>query len=266
MLRDLQKQFLHGIYSKDTAILDAIRPGRLSAAQQLDIYKGSIFASLSDTLAAIYPVTCSLVGDTFFQAMCQHYIQQTPSLSPDLDEYGVDFDRFIAGFKATQSLVYLADMACLEWAWHRAFYTSHDQHKNIHSLLSLPPGSLPQARLHLAPGSYLIRSNYPIFKIWRAHQHNCANDAGNISLADGADHLLIWRDALNMRMDVLDATVWDFLQLSEQSDCLATLQRRYSKIYDEMTFVNALNRAIESGYFYYFEPPAKADTAKTDND
>jgi uncharacterized protein (UPF0276 family) len=68
----------------------------------------------ASTLAEIYPVCRALVGARFFQAVSTRYTLQTPSLSPDLDDYGADFARFLCGLGPAATLPYLPDVAHLE--------------------------------------------------------------------------------------------------------------------------------------------------------
>jgi hypothetical protein len=125
MLRDLQKAFLEGIFTLDTpsAVLDQIQPSlKLAAADHLEIYRGSIFGTLTKALAETYPVCRQLVGDLCFDQITTLFIQKFPSVSPDLYEYGEEFPTFLASLDPLQSLPYLPDVARLEWVWQSVFH------------------------------------------------------------------------------------------------------------------------------------------------
>ena len=84
-LRDLQKQFMAGIYGQSNAVCDYIHPSQyLSPPQRLAIYQSSVIANLVQALGDIYPVCGRLLGQEFFDAMAKRFIAKHPSEGPNL--------------------------------------------------------------------------------------------------------------------------------------------------------------------------------------
>ena len=116
-LHELQKQFSSSLKNDDGAISNYI-----SNPSHFKIYQNSILGTLQKALKEIYPVCLKLVGDEFFLDMVTIYINENPSFSPDLNEYGATLPNFINQFKPAETLAYLSDVTKLEWAWHRAYH------------------------------------------------------------------------------------------------------------------------------------------------
>lgn len=182
----------------------------LSAPQRLAIYRDSFTTSLINALADTYEVCRKLVGDEFFKAMAHLYVQQTPSDSPNIMDYGASFADFVAQFLPAQSLVYLADVARLEWAWHGALHGANYRPLDITSLSSIDEAHYAQLIFQLTPDSHLISSDYPIHRIWAMNQENYQGEE-EIDLNSGGIKLLIWREVFNTRIDLLNPQEWQLL-------------------------------------------------------
>src|SRR5262249_51399080 len=137
----------------------------LNAAQRLAIYSQSLTTALIHTLANTYPICQQLVGIEFFTAMAKLYVQQTPSYSPDINDYGETFAEFIKTFSPAASLPYLTDMAMLEWAWHSALRSEEEMPGDISQLQQLMPEQYEQVKFRLPKGSTLLSSEFPLLKI-----------------------------------------------------------------------------------------------------
>jgi hypothetical protein len=211
-LNDFQKQFMQGLYSQGEAILQYIpAANQLSPQQRLAIYQGSIFGIKQKSLKEIYAVCNKLVGDEFFIAMISEYITNTPSTLPDLAGYGVSFPDFIIDFQPAKCLAYLSDVARLEWAWHQLFNAPCADKLNFALLAESYAAGGENIIFHLPPGCSLIASSYPVHKIWEVNQ---ADDVGDMRLVlpeNMSFYLFVWRNGLQMRMDLLDALTWQVL-------------------------------------------------------
>ena len=188
---------------------------RLTAEEQITIYRNSVFGCMVNALRHTYPVCNKLVGDKFFDAMATQFIHKHPSLSPDLNNYGEAFADFIASFKPAAQLVYLPDMARLEWAWERAFCAADHQGLDLQALSQFDERQQSLLHFQLPPGSSLITSAYPIEKIWQMNQDDDGID-DPINLQEGGNHLLVWRQNFDMRIDPLNDDQWQFLCAIQQ--------------------------------------------------
>ena len=161
-------------------------------ATALDIYRNNYRGNLQDSLAAAYPVIEQLVGKDFFRLMTREYIAQHPSHSGNLHGYGSQLAAFIAAFAPAQGLVYLPDVAALEWAYHCAYYAPDAATLDLSGLAQVAPEHYPDLVLLLHPACQVLRSDLPIAAIWHAHQPGSASDF-HIDLDKGASIVLVSR-------------------------------------------------------------------------
>jgi len=163
-----------------------------SVRTALGVYQNNYRGNLQDTLAYAYPVIAELVGKDFFQYLIRHYIARHPSASGNLHHYGAEMAGFVACFEPAQSLVYLSDVAALEWACHRAYFADDATRLDVNRLSKIPPENYPELVLHTDPACCLVRSSYPIATIWNAHQPGTGSDF-HIDLTSGPSNSLIHR-------------------------------------------------------------------------
>jgi hypothetical protein len=167
----------------------AINPN-YSAATAIGIYRNNYLGNLHDALAGAYPVIEQLVGRDFFRLLARRYIEQHPSRSGNLHHYGAGMAGFIAAFEPAQGLPYLPDVAALEWACHRTYFADEAATIDIVKLAQLSPAQYSGLILHTT--CHLVRSNYPVSKIWHAHQPGAPGDF-HIDLASGPCNALVSR-------------------------------------------------------------------------
>src|SRR5262249_36899713 len=113
-LREQQRRFAEAILgSGDTAL--PIRLLGEDVAARVSIYRNNVYANYRNALRASYPVICRLVGKAFFDTAVDAYVRARPSTSGDLNVLGGDFGDFLASYPHAKNLLYLADVARLEW-------------------------------------------------------------------------------------------------------------------------------------------------------
>ena len=171
-LAELQRAFVRELLGEDGLRL---RP-----------YRETTLGALCEALAAIHPVCVRLVGADAFRALARRCARERPSTSPDLNDYGAELADLIAGFAPARTLPYLADVARLEWALHRARHA-----------LPAPPVGLSsvteQSRFALAPAAALLASAWPIDRIWETNQPDFAGDT-EVRLDSGGAALVVARE------------------------------------------------------------------------
>ncbi len=156
------------------------------------IYRNNYRGNLHDTLVSAYPVIEQLVGTDFFRFLAKQFIFQHSSSSGNLHHYGAEMARFVADFEPAQGLIYLPDIAALEWACHRAYFADDAGILDIRRLSQITPEHYADLVLHTHPACHVVRSNYPITAIWNAHQPG-ANCDFHISLDSGPSNALVSR-------------------------------------------------------------------------
>lgn len=158
----------------------------------VEIYRNNYRGNLHDALAGAYPVIRRLVGDDFFRFLAKRFIGRHPSRSANLHHYGAELAGFVAAFEPAKDLVYLADMARLEWVCHIAYFADDRTALDIDELARVAPERYPDLVLHTHPSCHLVRSRYPIAAIWQAHQPG-APENFRIDLDSGSSNALVCR-------------------------------------------------------------------------
>ncbi len=153
---------------------------------RLAIHRHHIQRSLAKALAMTFPTVHALVGADFFRQIAGIFVTRELPTQPVLAEYGAQFADFLAAEEAMHGLPYLADVARLDWALNVAFYSPRP---SAADLTGLSPEVLLSKVLTLAPGAELIRSRYPLDRIWTASQPGAAE--GEVDLAKGPTCLLV---------------------------------------------------------------------------
>ena len=143
----------------------------------LALYRGNQIAMWDKTLSAAYPVLRQLVGEEFFGGLTKVYGQHHPSTDGDLHRYGAVFAEFLEGFAPVASYPYFPDVARYEWALHRAHFSPAVPIIDRAYLASCSPQQLDNLRVCLHPACTLLKSNWAVSALWRAHQSASSSGA-----------------------------------------------------------------------------------------
>ena len=170
--------------------------------KRFNVYRNNHIVSLINNLRDGFPVVASLVGDEFFDAMAKIYAQNHPPTSPVMVFYGGDFADFIRRFPPADSLPYLGDVAMLEFAQRQTLHANDAPF--------LPPTEYPTdaeallgAQVQFHPAWRLVKSQYPLFDIWQAHQAHQGN--GDHPIGDKAQSIALIRQQDAVAHHPLDA-------------------------------------------------------------
>jgi hypothetical protein len=178
--------------------------------RRLAIYRANMVAGADKALSAAYPVIRQAVGAEFFHGLAREYQRATPSTSGDLTGFGATFHEFLATFEHVQAMPWLPDLARLEWAVHRAYGAADAPEWDAATLGAVEPGRQAAIRFDWAPGTAVIRSIYPIVRVWTIHQ---PGHAGEFSVDwDQAETALVARDGFVVTVSSCDAGDAAFLE------------------------------------------------------
>ncbi len=192
-LRELQLGFAAAVLDGDGgAFARHIRTAGLSGARRLQIYRNNTLLSLTGALEAVYPTARRLVGEDFFRRAAAQYINRHPSRSGDLHEFGEQFPAFLEAFAPAAELVYLPDVARLEWAYHQVFHAASHPPLDLAALAQVPAERQGELRFQLHPAARLLESTFPIPRIWQVNQDDDTGDP-QVDLAEGGVKLLVFR-------------------------------------------------------------------------
>ena len=221
------------------ALLDpqAATPPRLRAwngsepSPRFDVHRNNVVASLVRALEEGFPVTCQLVGETFFRAMAREYVRAEPPVSPVLLEYGTGLAAFIDTFAPAASVAYLGDMARLERARVEAFNAADADPLAPGDFASMlqAPERLMQSRVALHPSLRVLSLRHRVLALWQAHQPGGGHalDAAREGAAGGGgEDLAVLRPAQEVRAQVLPAGAASMFDALAQAQTLgAALER-----------------------------------------
>jgi hypothetical protein len=211
-LAELQDAFGRAIWQGAAeAVAGAIRDDGIAPGARVALYRHHVFTTLTATLAWAYPVVVRLVDERFFAYASDRYVRAHPPAGPCLAEYGASLAEFLAAFPPCRALPYLPDVARLEWAMHRALHAPDAAPLDPALLRAVPAEAAPGLRFHLDPSLSLVRSPWPIDRIWRANQPG-ADPADRVDLGAGGARLEVRRLGDDVVFRALDAPTFVFRQ------------------------------------------------------
>lgn len=194
-LRDIQQAFAASIFGDDAAV-----SGLLETHQRrFKVYRTSVLETYRQALASIFPVTSRLVGEKFFSQAATLFAHKNESTSGDLNQYGDSFPAFLEAYQPAQDLVYLPDVARLEWRWHEAFHASNSQALDLGKLATVRPADYGRIIFDLQAGYRSLRTPYPVDRIWQVNQPEHA-DPELVHLDGEPRWLLIYRFDFEVRI------------------------------------------------------------------
>lgn len=256
MLRELQQRILEGLWSSEPApeALELLSKDlKLTPAQQLSVYRGSICGSLTAALGEVYPVCRRLVGERFFAAMAGAFVRQGRSHSPDLNEYGEAFGDFLASFAPAATIPYLPDVARLEWAWHRAFYGPDCEALELDVLArGVTLADPDRVVFRIQKNATLVESPYPVHLIWQANQPDHDGEEV-VDLSKGGVSLLVWRRGTDRLIEPLEPRERCLLQALAQELALGDVCLRLASAHPAADLGGLLAAAFHRGWIAGFE-------------
>ena len=189
---ELQALFKRALLQDEDTVAHTVLSDGLRPEARMSIYRHHVLTTLTEVLKTAYPVVCRLVEGRFFAYAADQYIRQQPPTGPCLFEYGATFPRFMAAFPPCRELVYLPDVAQLEWAMHAAWYAEDAVPLALERLRGVASDELAYLTLAFDPSVSYVRSPWPIDRIWCANQPD-ADPGATVDLDAGAAYLEVRR-------------------------------------------------------------------------
>jgi hypothetical protein len=246
-LHDLQARFRDAVFGRDDArVADAIAAGAPGPAARLAVYRRNAFGNLAGALEAIYPVVYKLVGGDFFRYAAGEFIAHAPSHSGDLNDYGLGFADFLAGFAPAAELVYLPDTARLEWLVHETYFAADRAPLDPRRFAVVPPAHFAALHLRLHPAVRRFQSPFPVHRIWQVNQDGYGGDT-TVDLRTGGVRLLIRRDDGVIEFDLLDAGTWQLLEAIAAGATLGDAVAAALAVAPETDVAALLHRLVTTG-------------------
>ncbi len=243
-LHELQRDFCRAVTGNPPeALRSLICEDGLNPSARLFIYRNSVLTRLTDTLAAVYPVVCELVDRRFFTYAADAFVRQHLPVQTCLVDYGADFASFLISFPPAAELVYLPDIARLEWSIHRVLHAESPPPISIGALAEVE-GDPGRVRLRITPSTQFVASSYPIDEIWAAHQGS--RSFTGVSFSGVGVRLQV--DCRNgLRLVELDAATWEFRACLANGETLSDAITAATSVSAHFDLVSALTGVFAEG-------------------
>jgi len=255
-LREVQRGFTAAALFDDTASLAEIGivAGGLDPAARIAVYRNNVFGNYRQALAATYPVVRRLLGPSFDAAIAA-FVRAYPSAHGDVNRYGGDMARFLAAYPPARTLVYLPDVARLEWALDQANIAADSPPLDLRALAAVPAAALGALRFALHPSVQIVKSRHPIFRIWQVNQPGYAGD-DPVEAGEGGDLLLVRRAHDGVVIERLAAGEHAFLAALARNRRLDEAEKRGVAAEAAFDLVDALKRHVAAQTIVAFRVPA----------
>ena len=221
-LAALQRRFGSGLDAADARAdtLSMFRGAAEQTRQRFQIYRTNTLANAVKAIEAAYPVVAKLVGQEFFSGLAKRYRSCFASHAGDLNEYGESFGDFLADFAPAREIVYLPDVARLEWLVHRAHYAADPQTFDAARLAEVPLQQQLALRPKLHPACHVMHSIYPVARIWQVHQDTFSG-AFQVDFSRGPAYALVLRSCFRAEVACIGDAEAAFLSAALSGATLA---------------------------------------------
>ncbi|MFC5079066.1 hypothetical protein VTH8203_03799 [Vibrio thalassae] len=176
-LNELQQRFTKALRYQSSGQDCNVLSDQFSAIERVQIYRNNFVISLSEVLAACYPITRQLVGDECFDSMARHHVTQHPPHSGNVITYGAGFADSVSQLEnITAAVPYLADVMSIEWLLDELKRAEDIPLKQsiepIINLTSVAESQHSDIVFHVKPSSHLVHSNFAIGRLFQAVRDN----------------------------------------------------------------------------------------------
>jgi Putative DNA-binding domain len=185
-------------------------PDQSLARRGLLAYQSHGLALAERALGAAYPVIAQLMGAENFAALAQHFWRRQPPACGDMAQWGDGLATVLAAAPQLADEPFLADVARVEWALHRAAIAA-DSSADLASFELLSADLPATPSLTLSPGVWLLDSAFPVVSLIHAH-HLPAEDrkpalahAAALLACGTGEKALVWREGFKPRLRQLGA-------------------------------------------------------------
>ncbi len=163
-----QDLFRHAILDPAQPVPEGLSDGQgAPAGRRFNVYRNNVAVSLTEAMHTAFPVVAKLLGQQNMDGLAGLYLRAHPPKSQLMMFYGEEFPDFIAGMKQLDHLGYLPDVARLELALRRSYHAADARPIDTGMLALTAPELLMQTQLGFAPSAIVVRSDWPIYDIWR---------------------------------------------------------------------------------------------------
>jgi hypothetical protein len=191
------------------ALAKCIVDDGLAPASRVQVYRNNSRAMFEGALERTYPVLRRRVGEPYFLGLAREYRVRHPSRNGDLHWIGREFASWLKRHLAGSDYEWLVDLARLEWACEEVLVSPRRPALDASQLARVVPDTLADVGLELQPCLRFVRSEYPVWSVWRENQ---PAEAGNpVDLSQGAQHIVVTYGDEGLALHSLPADQFDFV-------------------------------------------------------
>jgi hypothetical protein len=243
-----QKMLLRALWAdaRPGVVAGWLRDSPARATRGLQAYRANAGALAERALVAAFPTVAQLVGEDSFASLARALWHAQPPQRGDIGCWGGALPAFIAAAPQLAGEPYLADVARLDWALHRAGLAA--DRVAVRGLELLADGDPAALWLRPAAGLSLISSAYPVVSLWQAHRSDAVERFAPVreALAAGrGEQALVWRDGFMATLHALPEADALFVQALLDGRSLASALDRAGV---DFAFDGWLLQALQHGW------------------
>jgi hypothetical protein len=177
-------------------------PPHGDVTERLRVHGGGYPARLEEALAENFPALAHPVGAGAFRELAGRFAARIPLASYNLNDAGAPLPEFLRGDPLAERLLFLPDLARLEWDVARAFHAADERTFDPAALAGWGLEEWTRAVVGFQPAVAIVTSAWPIREIWECRER--AIEAIDIDLCNRPDRVLVRREGFAVVCESLD--------------------------------------------------------------
>ena len=162
-IKKIQEYFCKSVLDhKNIDIIQQICKNKITPEFRLNIYRNTILQNLRRALEMTFPAIWKLVGQECADSLAYVFAQDKMNLpvSNCLDDWGKNFPIFLQNMEPVSHLVYLKDIAQLEWLKHLSYCAKDYQPLDPETVQKTLDNRVEKLRVLFNPTVFLYSSPY----------------------------------------------------------------------------------------------------------
>lgn len=205
------------------------------------VYQQNILNAWGSACAAIFPLTCAVLGDAYFRQCVRFYCQSIEQHSRDLNQMGEDFPDFFNTLMAKdpelKSFAFLPDLARYEYALNQAYYADAAKQFDAERFATLSEAAVDNVHFKLADSVSVYSTSYSLLKVIKALREETPLEASDLLANKTAEYFVIHRDETTFELKTTPISAIDFEALTALINGISfsNLCERYQSLQNHKT-------------------------------